>query len=119
MCKSAKKQFDKEPEDSAEGSQGTGGLSDSTCGWIMRRCDYGRKMEEMLGTGTYGKLRGNPTATQENRLNRKRYVPISSTPILSTPILSTPISSTPVWSTVTVNHHQLLSSILPYYLLLL
>ena len=25
MCKSAKKQFDKEPEDSAEGFQGTGG----------------------------------------------------------------------------------------------
>ena len=25
MYKSAKKQFDKEPEDSAEGSQGTGG----------------------------------------------------------------------------------------------
>ena len=23
----------------------------------------------MLGTGTYGKLRGNPTATQENRLS--------------------------------------------------
>ena len=28
-------------------------------------------MEEMLGTGTYGKLRGDPTATQENRLSRK------------------------------------------------
>ena len=69
----------------------------------MRRCDYGRKMEEMLGTGTYGKLRGNPTANQENGLNRKRYVPILSTPISSTPILSTPISSTPVWSTVTLS----------------
>ena len=63
----------------------------------MRRCDYGRKMEEMLGTGTYGKLRGNPRATQENGLNCKWYVPLSSTPILSTPI-----SSTPVWSTVTL-----------------
>ena len=62
---------------------------------IMRRCDYHRKME-MLRTGTYGKLRGNPTANQENGLNRKWYVPLSSTPILSTPI-----SSTPVWSTVT------------------
>ena len=38
---------------------------------MMRRCDYDRKMEEMLGTGTYGKLRGDPTATQENRLSRK------------------------------------------------
>ena len=38
---------------------------------IMRRCDYDGKMEEMLGTGTYGKLRGDPTATQENRLSRK------------------------------------------------
>ena len=63
---------------------------------IMRRCDYHRKMEEMLGTGTYGKLRGDPIANQENGLNRKWYVPLSSTPILSTPI-----SSTPVWSTVT------------------
>ena len=34
----------------------------------MRRCDYNGKMEEMLGTGTYGKLRGDPRATQENRL---------------------------------------------------
>ena len=59
-------------------------------------------MEEMLGTGTYGKLRGDPIANQENGLNRKWYVPLSSTPILSTPILSTPISSTPVWSTVTL-----------------
>ena len=25
----------------------------------------------MLGTGTYGKLRGDTTATQENRLSRK------------------------------------------------
>ena len=24
---------------------------------MMRRCDYDRKIEEMLGTGTYGKLR--------------------------------------------------------------
>ena len=37
----------------------------------MMRCDYNGKMEEMLGTGTYGKLRGDPTATQENRLSRK------------------------------------------------
>ena len=35
------------------------------------RCDYDRKTEEMLGTETYGKLRGDPTATQENRLSRK------------------------------------------------
>ena len=35
------------------------------------------------------------------------------------PILFTPISSTPVWSAVTGNHHQVLSSILPYSLLLL
>ena len=38
---------------------------------VMIRCDYDGKMEEMLGTGTYGKLRGDPTATQENRLSRK------------------------------------------------
>ena len=38
---------------------------------MMRRCDYDGKMEEMLGTGTYGKLRGDPTATQENRLSCK------------------------------------------------
>ena len=38
---------------------------------MMRRCDYDGKMEEMLGTGTYRKLRGDPTATQENRLSRK------------------------------------------------
>ena len=38
---------------------------------MMRRCDYDGKIEEMLGTGTYGKLRGDPTATQENRLSRK------------------------------------------------
>ena len=31
---------------------------------MMRRCDYDRKMEEILGTGTYKKLRGDPTATQ-------------------------------------------------------
>ena len=37
----------------------------------MRKCDYDGKMEEMLGTGTYGKLRGDPTATQENSLSRK------------------------------------------------
>ena len=37
---------------------------------MMRGCDYDGKME-MLGTGTYGKLRGDPTATQENRLSRK------------------------------------------------
>ena len=35
---------------------------------MMRSCDYDG---EMLGTGTYGKLRGDPTATQENRLNHK------------------------------------------------
>ena len=28
-------------------------------------------MDEMLGTGTYGKLRGDPTATQENSRSRK------------------------------------------------
>ena len=38
---------------------------------MMRRCDYDGKMEEMLETGTYRKLRGDPTATQENRLSRK------------------------------------------------
>ena len=38
---------------------------------MMRRCNYDRRMEEMLETGTYGKLRGDPTATQENRLSRK------------------------------------------------
>ena len=36
----------------------------------MMRCNYDRKME-MLGTGSYGKLRGDPTATQENRLSRR------------------------------------------------
>ena len=36
---------------------------------MMRRCDYDRKTAEMLGTGSYGKLRGDPTATQENRLS--------------------------------------------------
>ena len=35
----------------------------------MRRCDYDKK--EMLGTGTYGKLRSDPKATQENRLSCK------------------------------------------------
>ena len=38
---------------------------------VMMRCGYDGKMDEMLGTGTYGKLRGDPTATQENRLSRK------------------------------------------------
>ena len=38
---------------------------------MMGRCDYDEKMEEMLGAGTYGKLRGDPTATQENRLSGK------------------------------------------------
>ena len=33
---------------------------------MTRRRDYDRKIEEMLGTGIYGKLRGDPTATQEN-----------------------------------------------------
>ena len=28
-------------------------------------------MDEMLGTGTYGKLRSDPTATQENSWSRK------------------------------------------------
>ena len=65
---------------------------------IMRRCDYHRKME-MLGTGTYGKLRGDPIANQENGLNHKRYVPNLTTPILTTPISSTPILSTPISST--------------------
>ena len=32
---------------------------------MMRRCDYDEKIE-MLETGTIGKLRGDPTATQEN-----------------------------------------------------
>ena len=38
---------------------------------MMRRCDYDGKMQEMLGTGTYGRLRGDSTATQENRLSCK------------------------------------------------
>ena len=38
---------------------------------MMRRCDYDGKMKEMLGTGTYGKLKGDTTATQENRLSRQ------------------------------------------------
>ena len=37
---------------------------------MMRRCGYDGKIE-MLETGTYGKLRGDPTATQENSLSRK------------------------------------------------
>ena len=37
---------------------------------VMMRCDYDGKTE-MLGTSTYGKLRGDPTATQENRLSCK------------------------------------------------
>ena len=37
---------------------------------MMRRCDYDGKME-MLGTDTYGKLKGDTTATQENRLSRQ------------------------------------------------
>ena len=37
---------------------------------MMRRCNCDGKME-MLGTGSYGKLRGDPTVTQENRLSRK------------------------------------------------
>ena len=37
---------------------------------MMRRCNYDRKIE-MLETGTYGKLRGDPTATQENSWSRK------------------------------------------------
>ena len=37
---------------------------------MMRRCEYDRKIEEMLGTGTYAKLRGDHTAAQENRLSR-------------------------------------------------
>ena len=32
----------------------------------MRRFDYDRKIEEMLETGTYTTLRGDPTAAQEN-----------------------------------------------------
>ena len=35
------------------------------------RCDYDRKTEGMLRTDTYRKLRGDPTAAQENRLSRK------------------------------------------------
>ena len=34
---------------------------------MMRRCDYDGKMEEMLGMGTYGKLRGDPTATTKSQ----------------------------------------------------
>ena len=34
---------------------------------VMMRCDYDGKMEEM----PYGKLRGDPTATQENMLSHK------------------------------------------------
>ena len=36
---------------------------------VIRRCDYDGKMEEMLETGTYGKLKRYPTAIQENRLS--------------------------------------------------
>ena len=36
---------------------------------MIRRCTYDRKMEEMLGTSTYGKLRGDATATLENGLS--------------------------------------------------
>ena len=32
----------------------------------LMRCDYDGKIEEMLETGTYAKLRGDPTAAQEN-----------------------------------------------------
>ena len=35
------------------------------------RCDYDGKIEEMLETGTYAKLRGDPTAAQENSWSRK------------------------------------------------
>ena len=38
---------------------------------MMRRCNYDGKMEEMLETGTYRKLRGDPTVTQEDRLSCK------------------------------------------------
>ena len=37
----------------------------------MIRCYYDRKMEEMLGTGTYRRPKRDPAATQKNRLNRK------------------------------------------------
>ena len=37
---------------------------------VMMRCDYDGKIE-MLETGTYEKLRGDPTATQENSWSRK------------------------------------------------
>ena len=37
----------------------------------MMRCDYDGKIEEMLETGTYAKLRGDPTAAQENSWSRK------------------------------------------------
>ena len=36
---------------------------------VTMRCGHDGKMEEMLGTGTYGNLRGDPTAIQENRLS--------------------------------------------------
>lgn len=38
---------------------------------VMRREDYHTKMMGMLETNTYRRLRGDPTATQENRLSRK------------------------------------------------
>ena len=74
-CKGAEEQSDELSEDSNEGAQGTGGRSDPTSGQGERNCDggdYDGKMEEMLGTGTYGKLRGDPTVTQENSRSRKR-----------------------------------------------
>ena len=37
----------------------------------MRRCGYNGEMEEMLKTDNYGKLRVDPTGTQENRLSLK------------------------------------------------
>ena len=38
---------------------------------VMMRCGHDGKIEEILGTGTYEKLRGDTTATQENRLSCK------------------------------------------------
>ena len=38
---------------------------------MMMRCDYDGKIKEMVGTGTYVKLRVDSTATQENSWSRK------------------------------------------------
>ena len=38
---------------------------------VMRREDYDRKMRELLDTTTYTRLKGDPTAVQENRLSHR------------------------------------------------